>query len=468
MKAFIHEDFLLNNEPAKILYHDYAKNMPIIDYHCHLDPKEIVENKSYTNLTELWLTGDHYKWRMMRSAGIEERFITGDATDKEKFLAWAKTAPQTIGNPLYHWTHLELKRYFNIDFLLNEENAEEIWRLCNHILQKGEMTPQHIIKQSNVLMIGTTDSPVDSLLYHRAIHENENIEAKVLPSFRPDQAIEINKTTFLPFIEQLEKVTGSEITRFQLFLDAIEERIHYFHEAGGRLADHGFENLVYEECSSTEAAAIFQRKQAGEVVSVPEENKFKTYMMIFLGEQYASLNWVMQLHIGAIRDNSTRMFDQLGANSGFDSISDLEMGRPLNQFLNSLDKNNQLPKTIVYNLNPAHNYVISSAVGNFQGGGIRGKVQFGSGWWFNDHKDGMIRQITDLANVGMLSHFVGMLTDSRSFLSYTRHEYFRRILCDLFGQWVERGEFPMDYSFLGGVIQDICFQNANAYFGLID
>lgn len=468
MKPFIHDDFLLNNDPAITLYHEYAKNMPIIDYHCHLEPKEIVENKPFTNLTELWLVGDHYKWRAMRSAGIKEQYITGDASDKEKFLAWAKTVPQCIGNPLYHWTHLELKRYFNIDLLLNEETAEEIWEHCNRILQDGGITPQSLIKQSNVKMIGTTDGPIDSLEFHQAISINENIEAKVLPSFRPDPAIEINKPTFSPFVEKLGEIIGSDITSFHQFLDAVEGRVRYFHEVGCRISDHGFENLVFEECSLAEATSIFQKKQDGSTVSILEENKFKTFMMVFLGELYASLNWVMQLHLGAIRDNSTRMFNQIGPNTGFDSISDLEMARPLNEFLNALDVNNQLPKTIVYNLNPAHNYVISSAVGNFQGGGIRGKIQFGSGWWFNDQKDGMIRQISDLANLGLLSHFVGMLTDSRSFLSYTRHEYFRRILCNLFGEWVERGEVPNDYPFLGRVIQDICFNNANAYFGFID
>jgi glucuronate isomerase len=468
LKAFIHDDFLLNNEPGKILYHEYAKHMPIIDYHCHLDPKEIVENKPFTNLTQAWLTGDHYKWRAMRSAGIEEKYITGDASDKEKFLAWAKTVPQTIGNPLYHWTHLELKRYFNVDLILNEETGEEIWEHCNRILLDGAITPQSLIKQSNVKMIGTTDGPIDTLEYHLAIRSNENIEAKVLPSFRPDPAIEISKPTFSSFVEQLGEISGAGITSFQQYLDAIEVRVSYFHEIGCRISDHGFEGLVFAECTSTEAAAIFQKKLTGESISILEENKFKTFMMVFLGKQYADHNWVMQLHIGALRDNSTRMFNQIGANTGFDSISDVEMARPLNRFLDELDKNNQLPKTIVYNLNPAHNYVISSAVGNFQGGGIRGKIQFGSGWWFNDHKDGMIRQITDLATVGLLSHFVGMLTDSRSFLSYTRHEYFRRILCDLFGQWVERGEVPMDYSYLGKIIQDICFNNASAYFGLTE
>ncbi|MBA4493491.1 glucuronate isomerase [Paenactinomyces guangxiensis] len=464
MITFIHEDFLLNNETAKVLYHEYAKQLPIIDYHCHLNPQEIAENKQFRNLTEIWLNGDHYKWRAMRSFGIDEKFITGDSDDWERFRNWAKTVPYCLGNPLYHWTHLELKRYFDVDILLNEDTSKEIWEHCNKLLQQENYRSQKIIERSNVEVVSTTDEPVDDLAYHQLIRKNEKVKTKVLPAFRPDMALEINQPTFQEFIKKLSEAAGCEITTFEKFLEALEKRIHYFHDAGCRISDHGIEYLPYEECSYKEASAIFIKGKNGEPVSKLEEDKYKTFTLLFLGKLYHSLDWVMQLHIGAIRNNSKRWFKQLGPNTGYDSIRDFELAKPLNQFLNALDEQDQLPKTILYNLNPIHNYVVASACGNFQTNGGRGKVQFGAGWWFNDQKDGMLKQMTDLANVGLLSTFVGMVTDSRSFLSYTRHEYFRRILCDLIGRWVELGEVPRDYKLLGELVQNICYYNAKNYF----
>ncbi len=460
------EDFLLSNESSKVLYYDYAKDMPIFDFHCHLNPQEIAENKQFKNMTEIWLNGDHYKWRALRSHGIDEQCITGDAGDKDKFRAWAKTVPYCIGNPLYHWTHLELKRYFNVEKLLNEETCDDIWEHCNEKLQQGDMTAQSIIKKSNVKAIFTTDDPTDHLEYHKAIQQNENVEAKVLPTFRPDKALEINKPSFTGFIDDLSEAGGRQIDTYQYFLQLMEKRIHYFHQVGCRISDHSIEYLPFEECTFEEAAAIFLKRKDGQAVSCIEENKYKTFTLLFLGRTYSSLGWAMQLHLGALRNNNTRMFNLIGGDSGFDSMRDFELAKPLNQLLNSLDRENQLPKTIIYNLNPVHNDVVASMIGNFQTGGIKGKVQFGSGWWFNDQKDGMIKQMSALANIGLISNFVGMLTDSRSFLSYTRHEYFRRILCDLFGRWIDQGEAPKDYSFIGNLVQDISYNNANHYFDI--
>ena len=464
MKPFIHDDFLLQNQSAKLLYHEFAKNMPIIDYHCHLSPQEIAENKQFNNITEVWLAGDHYKWRAMRNLGVDEKYITGNASDYEKFKAWAKAIPYLIGNPLYHWSHLELKRYFNIDTLLNEDTCEMIWEQCNELLQNKEFSALGLIERSNVEMIGTTDDPLDNLEYHQMIRENENIKTKVLPSFRPDFLLEINQDGYLEYVKKLAKETELEITDYHQYLEAIKIRVDYFHEAGCRVSDHGFETFPYEECTIEEANAIFLKKTSGLSLSTLEEKKYKTYTLLYLGKLYSSLGWVMQLHIGAIRSNNTRMSRLLGANTGYDSINDFFLAKPLNQFLDALDVGNQLPKTVLYSLNPQHNYILASTAGNFQTNGIRGKVQFGSGWWFNDQQTGMISQMTDLASVGVLSTFIGMLTDSRSFLSYTRHEYFRRILCNLIGSWVEKGEVPADMELLGGIVRDISYNNAKNYF----
>jgi glucuronate isomerase len=463
-KPFIHEDFLLRSEAAKVLYHDYAKSMPIYDYHCHISPKEIAENKAFTNLSEIWLHGDHYKWRAMRTLGIDEKYITGDRNDREKFQQWAKAVPHTIGNPLYHWTHLELKRYFDIDTQLNEDTAEDIWVHCNTLLQSGELTTQKIIEKFQVNVICTTDDPVDTLEHHQSILQNDAVQTKVLPAFRPDKAVEIARPEFNQYVEKLAEAADIEIETYEDLLAAIENRANYFHEKGCRISDHGIETVPFEDCTFEEASKIFKKVKTGESISKLEEMKYKTFTMLFLGRLYHSLGWAMQLHIGAIRNNNQRMFATLGADTGFDSIHDLEVARPLNGFLNELDKEDELPKTILYNLNPNDNYVLATAIGNFQSSGINGKMQFGSGWWYNDQKDGMRRQMTDLANIGLLSSFVGMLTDSRSFLSYPRHEYFRRVLCDLVGEWVENGEAPRDYQLLGSMIENICYQNANNYF----
>lgn len=466
MKPFMDEKFLLNNETAIRLYEDYAKDMPIFDYHCHLNPKEIAENKKYRNITEVWLGGDHYKWRAMRSNGVEEKYITGDAPDKEKFLKWAETMASCIGNPLYHWTHLELKRYFGIDKLLSPDTAEEIWEECNRLLQQEEFTARGLITRSNVKAIGTTDDPTDSLEYHIAIAKDPTFDVKVLPAFRPDKSFNIDKPGFVEWMEKLGNVVGKEIKTFADVKEALKQRVDFFHEVGCRISDHALDPITYVEATEEEATAILQKALKGETISEEEVKKYKTQVMVFLGRQYAAHGWVMQLHMGTIRNNSSRMFKLLGADTGFDAIADYTIAESLSKFLNRLDETDELPKTILYCLNPRDNEVLGTIIGCFQGGGIPGKMQFGSGWWFNDQKDGMIRQMVALANLGLLSRFVGMLTDSRSFLSYTRHEYFRRILCNLLGEWVESGEAPNDMKLLGSMVQNICFNNAKNYFGI--
>jgi len=461
------ENFLLLSETAIRLYHDYAKDMPIYDYHCHLSPKEIWENKQYNNITELWLYGDHYKWRAMRANGIEEKYITGNGDDFEKFKKWASTVPYTIGNPLYHWTHLELRRYFGIYELLNEDTAEMVWNKANEMLKTEDFTPRGLIKKSNVKLIGTTDDPLDDLKYHEKIQTLDDFDVKVVPTFRPDKGVDINKDTFKDWVDRLEEIVGKEINSFDEYLAALEERINYFHQRGCRLSDHGFEYVPYQEADSKKLDEILRKGRNQEDISLEEEDAFKTAVMVFLGKLYAKLGWTMQLHIGAMRNNNTRMFRQIGPDTGFDSIHDHNIAYNLSRFLDALDVENALPRTILYTLNPKDNYVLASMAGNFQGDGIPGKIQFGSAWWFNDQKDGMEEQMKVLANVGLLTRFIGMLTDSRSFLSYTRHEYFRRILCNIIGEWAENGEVPKDMNFLGKIIQDICFNNAKNYFQII-
>ena len=458
------ENFLLQNDTAVRLYHDYAKDMPIMDYHCHLSPQEIWEDKEFKNITEVWLGGDHYKWRAMRLNGIPEKNITGDGSDYDKFMAYAQTLSRCIGNPLYHWTHLELQRYFDVYEVLNEETAPAIWEKCNAVITSGEFSARKLIEKSNVKMIGTTDDPVDSLEYHQKIKAENKLSAKVLPTFRPDKGVEINLPAFIPWVESLGKVVGKEIKEYSQLLEALEERVHYFHDNGCRMSDHGIVSVPYAEASLEEVETIFAKGLAGEKVTEEEENKYKTYTLQFFGRLYAKLGWVMQLHMGALRNNSAKMFKKLGADVGFDSIDDVQIAKPLSNFLDSLQETDQLPKTILYTLNPVHNYVLGTMLGNFSTDSPRGKIQFGSGWWFNDQKEGMIAQMKDLANLGLLGNFVGMLTDSRSFLSYTRHEYFRRILCNLIGEWVENGEYPNDDKLLSTLIKDISFNNAEAYF----
>ncbi|NLM14189.1 MAG: glucuronate isomerase [Epulopiscium sp.] len=466
MKKFLDENFMLQNETAVKLYHNYAKHMPIYDYHCHINPKEIWENKQFKNITEVWLYGDHYKWRAMRSNGIDEEYITGSASDYDKFMAWAKTVPYTIGNPLYHWTHLELQRFFGIYDLLSEKTADIIWKKANEKLNQEGFRVRDLIEKSNVAYICTTDDAIDDLRYHKLIREEGKMKTKVLPTLRPDKAVNIEKDTFIGWVKTLGEVCGKEITNYDEFLAALEERINFFHEEGCRLSDHAFDYVPYREASKEEVANIFEKGLKGEKISLEEEEKYKTALMQFFGKAFAKLGWTMQLHIGAMRNNNTRMFKKLGPDTGFDSINDLNIAYPLSRFLDSLDKEDKLPKTILYTLNPKDNYVLGTMLGNFQGGGIPGKIQFGSGWWFNDQRDGMEEQMKALANLGLLSRFVGMLTDSRSFLSYPRHEYFRRILCNLIGTWVENGEFPNDMNLLGEIVQNICFNNAKAYFNM--
>ncbi|MDI9412647.1 MAG: glucuronate isomerase [Bacillota bacterium] len=465
MKKFMDESFLLTNPISERLYHEYAKKMPILDYHCHLDPQEIAENKRYSNITELWLAHDHYKWRAMRANGIEEKYITGDATDKEKFLKWAETLPRCIGNPLYHWSHLELKRYFNIDSLLSPETAEEIWDKCNDLLQQDGFSARGFIERSNVKGLCTTDDPIDSLEYHRAL-KDDGFATKVYPTFRPDRAFDLSKPGFVRWINKLMDITGIEIETFQDYQEALKYRIDFFHSMGCRLSDHGIDRMVYGRGTIGEATEILGKALGEEELTKEEMSKFNTQVQLFLGREYASRGWTMQLHLAAMRDNSRRMYDLIGPNTGFDAMDDQPYGEYLANFLSDLDQTDELPKTILYSLNPMDNELLITIAGCFQSGPTPGKMQLGSGWWFNDQKDGMIRQMVALANMGLISRFVGMLTDSRSFLSYTRHEYFRRILCDLFGTWVYQGEAPNDLDLLGSTIEDICYNNARDYFKL--
>mgnify|MGYP003896853389 FL=1 len=460
------ENFLLSNTTAQELFHEYAEKMPIYDYHCHLNPKEIYENKRFKNITEVWLYGDHYKWRAMRSDGIDERYITGNASDYEKFKAWAKVIPYTIGNPLYHWTHLELQRYFGIYDLLSEDTADAIWEKTNSMLNGEGFAVRDLIKKSNVKVICTTDDPTDSLEYHKKIAELDDFDVKVLPTFRPDKGLHINLKGFSEWVQKLGEVCGKTIHTYEEFLSALEGRVNYFHAVGCRISDHAFDYVPYAEVTLKEVSGIFEKGMKSQPITQLEEEQYKCYTLRFLGQLYSKLGWTMQLHIGAMRNNNTRMFHQLGPDTGFDSINDLSIAYPLSRFLDSLEIQSSLPKTILYTLNPKDNYVLGTMLGNFQGDGIPGKIQFGSAWWFNDQRDGMMEQMKALANLGLLSRFVGMLTDSRSFLSYPRHEYFRRILCNLIGEWVENGEFPKDMKLLGEIVQGICFNNAKQYFGI--
>ncbi|MBJ6360551.1 glucuronate isomerase [Paenibacillus sp. MAHUQ-46] len=460
------DQFLLSNATAVRLYHDYAKNMPIIDYHCHLSPQEIYENKAFSNITEAWLYGDHYKWRALRANGVPEKYVTGGegASDYERFAAWAKTVPNTIGNPLYHWSHLELRRFFDIEELLNEENAQIIWEKANAKLSGSGFKARDLIVKSNVRVICTTDDPVDSLEYHFKIKDIEDFDVQVLPSFRPDKGLEINRVGFREWIGQLEQAAGTSISNYDALLSALESRVHFFHQAGCRVSDHALDYVPYKEATKEEAAAIFARALKGERVSRDEEQQYKTYTLIFLGKLYARHDWAMQYHINAARNNSLRQFNLLGPDRGFDSINDSPVAYPLMKLLSSLDEESLLPRTILYSLNANDNEILAALMGSFQGDGIPGKIQLGSAWWFNDTKDGMLAQLKSLGNFGLLSRFVGMLTDSRSFLSYTRHEYFRRILCNLLGEWTENGEVPNDLELLGGIVQHISYYNAKNYF----
>ncbi|MGD8171756.1 glucuronate isomerase [Vibrio sp. TRT 21S02] len=466
MKRFLCEDFLLSTKTAQRLYHEHASHQPIYDYHCHLNPADVAQNRQFGNLTQIWLEGDHYKWRGMRSAGIEEHFITGKASDYDKFCAWAKTVPQTLGNPLYHWTHLELRRPFGItNTLLNPQTAEHIWHQCNEQLATSEFSARGIMQQMNVVMAGTTDDPLDSLEHHRAIAQDDTFDIQVLPSWRPDNAFKIELAGFVEYLHKLGELADIEIRQFDDLRQALDKRLLHFNLHGCRCADHGIEVVRYAPIPSDEDLdAILSRRLNHQPLTEYEQAQFSTAVQVWLGQRYAQLGWVMQLHIGALRDNNTRMHRLTGPNTGFDSIDDRSFAFELAHLLDEMDQSNQLPRTILYCLNPRDNEMIATMIGNFQGGGIAGKIQFGSGWWFNDQKDGMQRQLLQLSQLGLLSQFIGMLTDSRSFLSYTRHEYFRRILCDMVGHWAENGEVPNDMSLLGPLIENICFNNAKRYF----
>ena len=465
MKQFMDDNFLLQTEAAQQLYHNYAENMPILDYHCHINPQEIYEDRQFENITQVWLGGDHYKWRFMRSCGVAEKYITGDASDKEKFLKWAEVLGKAIGNPLFHWSHLELKKYFGYNGVLNKKTAEEVWELCNKKLAEPSMTVRNIIKQSNVTLICTTDDPVDSLEWHKKLAEDNSFDVQVLPAWRPDKAMNIEKVTYLDYMAQLEAASGMKIATFADLKKALCNRMDFFASMGCNVSDHALEYVMYAPATEDEIEAIFAKRLAGNGVSREEELKFKTAFMIFVGNEYARRDWVMQLHYGCKRDNNTPMFDRLGPDTGYDCINNYAPSSEMADYLNALNQNGNLPKTIIYSLNPNDNQAIGTILGCFQDSTAVAKIQQGSAWWFNDHKVGMQDQMTSLANLGNLSGFVGMLTDSRSFLSYTRHDYFRRILCNLIGGWVDNGEFPADYDTLEEIVKGICYNNAVAYFG---
>ncbi len=465
MKAFMDKDFLLSTDTAKALYHNFAdpKVTPILDYHCHINPQEIAEDRHFENITQVWLGGDHYKWRQMRSNGIDEYYITGDAPDREKFQKWAETLEKAIGNPLYHWSHLELQRYFGYYGALNGETAEEVWNICNEKLQNT--SARQLVKDSNVTLICTTDDPIDSLEWHDKIAADPDFDVQVLPTWRPEKAMNIEKDTYVDYLATLSKVSGVEVNTFASLKEALKIRLEHFKARNCRISDHSLEYVMYQPATDEEIEAIFAKKLAGGAISHQEELQFKTAFMIFIGQEYTRLGWAMQVHFGVIRDNDKTRFAKLGADTGFDSINNYAPSLEMGALLNALASVNGLPKTILYSLNPNDNAAIGTMLGCFQDSTAVGKIQQGSAWWFNDHKTGMIEQMTSLANLGLLSNFVGMLTDSRSFLSYTRHEYFRRILCELIGNWVENGEYPNDMKALEKIVKGISYNNSVAYFG---
>ncbi len=465
MKAFMDENFLLSTECARKLYHEYAETMPVLDYHCHINPQEIAEDRQFKNITQVWLGGDHYKWRQMRSNGVDEYYITGDAPDREKFQKWAETLEKLIGNPLYHWSHLELKRYFGYEGHLREETAEEVWNLCNKKLQEPDMSVRGLILKSNVTLICTTDDPVDSLEWHEKIKMDESFDVQVLPAWRPDKATNVEAAIFPEYVRKLAEVGDMEIQSFADLKRAILKRMAYFDERGCKVSDHGIDYVVCVPTAEEEVEGIFQKGLKGETLTFEEIAKYKTAFLQFLGREYHRLGWVMQLHFGCKRNNNGLMFQKLGADTGYDCINNYAPADQLADFLDSLNRTDELPKTILYSLNPNDNAVIGTVLGCFQDSSAAGKIQQGSAWWFNDHKTGMTEQMTSLANLGMLANFVGMLTDSRSFLSYTRHEYFRRILCELLGGWVENGEYPEDYKVLEDIVRGVSYRNAVKYFG---
>ena len=464
-KPFIHDDFLLQSDAARALYHTYAAPEPIYDYHCHLPPSQIADNHQFADLSEIWLGGDHYKWRALRANGVAERFCTGDATPREKHEAWCATVPYTLRNPLYHWSHLELKRYFGLEATINPSSAQEIWQQANAKLPT--MRVHDILAANRVAVICTTDDPADSLETHRRIRKS-GLTTRVYPTFRPDKAFLVHQPAiFNPYLEKLAGAAGAgTIKSFDDFLATLKRRHDDFHAIGGRLSDHGLENAWAEPCTATEAGTIFAAARQGRAATREEGARFSSYLMLVLGRWDAARGWTKQLHLGALRGNNTRQLQKLGPDTGFDSIGDFGQARGLSRYLDALDATDELPRTVLYNLNPADNYVFAAMTGNFQDGSIAGKLQFGSGWWFLDQKEAMEWQLNALSNNGLLRRFVGMLTDSRSFLSYTRHEYFRRVLCNLLGAEMERGELPAEQALVGALVREVCFSNARNYFRL--
>jgi glucuronate isomerase len=463
---FIHEDFLLTTRAARRLYRQFAAPEPIFDYHCHLSPRDIAENRQFNNLFEIWLEGDHYKWRAMRANGVAENYCTGNAEPFAKFKAWAATVPHTLRNPLYHWTHLELKRYFGVDQLLDEASAAGIWKQANKQLATPEFTTQGILNKFRVTTLCTTDDPTDDLRHHQAI-AGSGLTTRVLPAFRPDKALAVHQpAAFSKWVDALAAASDVEIGSFSAFLDALRQRHEFFHEQGCRLSDHGLNQCPADFCSSKVAGAIFAKARRGAAVSEKEHGQFAAFMMLFFGQLDAGKGWTKQLHLGAMRNNNTRLLQELGPDTGFDGIGDFPQGVALGAYLNRLEAEGALPKTILYNVNPADNYVLATMIGHYQDGSIPGKIQFGSAWWFLDQKEGMEWQLNALSNIGLLSRFVGMVTDSRSFMSYPRHEYFRRVLCNLMGRDVENGEIPNDDTLLGPMIRNICYANAEQYMNL--
>lgn len=464
--SFISEEFLLSNEAARRLYHEYAASEPILDYHCHLPPRDVAENRRFADLFEIWLEGDHYKWRAMRANGVDESYCTGDAAPYDKFLAWAKTVPFTLRNPLYHWTHLELQRYFGIDDLLDEHTAPKIWRQANERLGSEELRAQGILGKFGVKAVCTTDDPADELQYHKRIGAS-GLATRVFPAFRPDSAIEVDEpAAFNAWVERLERTSNTNASTFTGFLDALRKRHDAFHDMGARLSDHGLNHCFADFCSEREAANIFDRARSGKAASAEDHVRFASFMMLFFGHLDSERGWTKQLHLGAYRNARTRLLERAGPNTGFDSMGDWPQMETLAAYLDRLDRENALPKMILYNVNPVDNYALATMCGNFQDGRIAGKIQFGSGWWFLDQKEGMELQLNALSNCGLLSRFVGMLTDSRSFMSYPRHEYFRRVLCNLIGRDMENGELPGDYELVGGMVRNICYSNARNYLKL--
>ena len=464
MKKFMGKNFLLSNETAQELFHNYAASMPIIDYHCHINPQEIAEDRKFENITQVWLGGDHYKWRLMRACGVDERYITGDASDREKFQKWAETLPKAIGNPVYHWSHLELQRYFGYHGILNADTAEEVWNLCNAKLAEDSMSVRNIIRQSNVEVICTTDDPVDDLSWHKKLAEDPEVDFSVYPAWRPDKAMNIEKPEYADYIRKLSEVSGVEVNSFAALIAALKNRMEFFNGMKCCVSDHGINYTVYKPVSEEAVEAIFAKKAAGEELTALEIDQYKTMFMLAMGREYHRLGWVMQLHYGTKRNSNRLYYEKLGPDTGYDCINNDAPAAELADFLDALNVTDELPKTIVYSLNPADNALIDTICGCFQDSSAVQKVQHGSAWWFNDHKPGMEAQMTSFANESVLGNFVGMLTDSRSFLSYARHEYFRRILCNLVGTWVEDGEYPHDQKALRAIVEGISYLNAKNYF----